>query len=207
MNRPNVQYGCGLSAPDGWLNFDASPTLRLQRLPGIGAILTRGRARFPARVRYGDVVRGLPLGDRSCGAVYCSHVLEHLSLADLRIALRETYRILADGGTFRGVLPDMELLARRYVENPREDAAIAFMQDTLLGVRERQRGLAALTSGVLGNSHHLWMWDFKALSVELIAAGFRNIRRAEFGDSVLAQFAAAEEKTRWDNCLGFECRK
>src|SRR5262245_22988509 len=28
-----VQYGCGLSAPDDWLNFDASPTLWLQLIP------------------------------------------------------------------------------------------------------------------------------------------------------------------------------
>ncbi|HEX6859864.1 MAG TPA: hypothetical protein VF138_06660, partial [Caulobacteraceae bacterium] len=58
-----VQYGCGLSAPDGWLNFDASPTLRLQRLPLVGRLLTRGRVRFPEAVRYGDITRGLPLAD------------------------------------------------------------------------------------------------------------------------------------------------
>jgi hypothetical protein len=41
-----VQYGCGSSAPEGWLNFDAS--LRVQL--GI-----RGKV-FPRNVRYGDIV-------------------------------------------------------------------------------------------------------------------------------------------------------
>ncbi|HEX8242224.1 MAG TPA: hypothetical protein VF541_01965 [Longimicrobium sp.] len=32
----HAQYGCGPCAPAGWRNFDASPTLRLQRLPAAG---------------------------------------------------------------------------------------------------------------------------------------------------------------------------
>ena len=45
-----VQYGCGLSAPAGWMNFDASPTLRFERSP-IGFLYTRNRERFPRNVR------------------------------------------------------------------------------------------------------------------------------------------------------------
>lgn len=37
VQRLFVQYGCGLAAPDGWINFDASPRLRFERLPGAGA--------------------------------------------------------------------------------------------------------------------------------------------------------------------------
>ncbi|CAO5043555.1 MULTISPECIES: hypothetical protein [Microcystis] len=29
-----VQYGCGWSAPSQWRNFDASPTLRFERMQG-----------------------------------------------------------------------------------------------------------------------------------------------------------------------------
>ncbi len=38
MSTIYVQYGCGLSAPAGWNNYDASPTLRLQKLPVVGDI-------------------------------------------------------------------------------------------------------------------------------------------------------------------------
>jgi hypothetical protein len=202
-----VQYGCGLSAPDGWINFDASPTLRLQRLPFVGPFLMRGRSHFPASVRYGDVVRGLPMGDGSCAAVYCSHVLEHLSLADLRTALRETRRILTDGGQFRGVMPDLETLARAYVSDTGPRAAIEFMEKSLLGIRERPRGLAGIAASAFGNSHHLWMWDYKALAAELASAGFKDIRRAQMGDSASRAFADVEDKIRWNGCLGFECRR
>lgn len=203
----NVQYGCGLSAPHNWMNFDASPTLRLQRLPLLGKAITRGRSVFPENVAYGDVVRGLPLGNASCRSAYCSHVLEHLSLADFRKALRETLRVLKPGGVFRGVLPDLEALAKAYLADGTPSAAVTFMQDSMLGVRERPRGLRGLAVAALGNSHHLWMWDYMAIAAELVQAGFIEIRRASFGDSDGPAFEAVEIRSRWDGCLGFECRK
>ena len=65
-----VQYGCGESSPDGWLNFDASPTLRAQRIPFLGNFVRRDRINFPKSVKFGDVRRGLPVEDQSCSGVY-----------------------------------------------------------------------------------------------------------------------------------------
>lgn len=202
-----VQYGCGLSAPQGWRNFDASPTLRLQRLPIIGGLVTRGRVRFPANVAYGDVVRGLPLADASCDGIYCSHVLEHLSLADFRTALRESRRVLKPGGLFRGVMPDLAVIARAYVADPAPGAAVDFMNSTLLGAERRPRGLRGLVEEYFGNSRHLWLWDYKAAAAELEEAGFRDIRPAQFGDAAEPAFALVEEADRWQDALGFECRR
>ena len=207
MQELMVQYGCGLSSPSGWKNFDASPTLRIQKLPVIGPMLTRGRPVFPASVRFGDVVAGLPVADGAAKAVYCSHVLEHLSLKDFRTSIAETYRILASGGIFRGVVPDIERLIADYNACLEPDAALRFMRGTLLGQEARPRGIRAFLTGSLGNSEHRWMWDYKAMAAELEAAGFRDIRRAVFGDSANTQFNAVEDRYRWDGCLGFECRK
>jgi len=107
-NSYYVQYGCGWSAPVGFRNFDASPTLRFERLPLLGKLYTKNNSRFPENVEYGDIVKGLPVPPTSCEAVYCSHVLEHLSLDDFRKALRNTHRILKSGGTFRLVVPDLD---------------------------------------------------------------------------------------------------
>ena len=74
-----VQYGCGWYAPEGWRNFDASPTLRFERIPLLGRLYTKNTERFPENVEYGDIVAGLPISDNSCQAVYCSHILEHLA--------------------------------------------------------------------------------------------------------------------------------
>jgi hypothetical protein len=51
------------------------------------------------------------------------------------------------------------------------------------------------------------MWDFKSMEAELERAGFKQIRRAEFGDSKEERFADVEAPDRWKDCLGIECVK
>ena len=201
-----VNFGCGLSVAPDWLNYDASPTLRLQRLPLIGQVVGRLIApRFPLLAHYGDVVRGLPLADGSADLVYCSHVLEHLALQDCRGALAEVARVLKPGAVFRGVIPALETEVRGYINDAADDACSRFMQRTYLGAAHRHRGVMGLLRGSLGNSQHLWMWDFKGLQAELRAAGFVDIRRAAYGDSRYPQFRSVEDPLRWQGALGFEC--
>lgn len=205
--RRYVQYGCGGCAPREWQNFDASPTLRFERLPLIGKVYTRNSARFPPNVEYGDVVKGLPVAADSCAAVYCSHVLEHLSLEDFRAALHNTFRILQPGGVFRLVLPDLFQCASRYLHAADSDVSISFMRQTCLGVERRPRSLRDFLVFWLGNSQHLWMWDYASLSRELASAGFVAVRRAAYGDSSDPMFRQVEQKDRWDDCLGIECAR
>jgi predicted SAM-dependent methyltransferase len=202
-----VQYGCGWLAPEEWRNFDASPTLRFERIPLIGNLYTKNESRFPVNVEYGDIVKGLPVSTESCKGVYCSHILEHLSLNDFRVALHNTKEILRPGGIFRFVLPDLEYSAKRYIDNTSNDAALEFMRDTMLGHESRARGLKGIIKAWLGNSLHLWMWDYRSIQAELENAGFGNVRRASFGDSIDPMFRKTEEKERWVNCLGVECQK
>ena len=204
----HVQYGCGLSAPPGWRNFDASPNLRLQRVPLVGALARRlSGVAFPRNVEYGDIVRGLPLPPESCDGIYASHVLEHLALDDLRLALRHTLRCLRPGGRFRAVVPDLRLLAQEYLASEDAAAASRFMERSLLGARTRQRALLPRLRALVGNSAHLWMWDYPSLRQELLAAGFATVRRACFGDSEDQRFSEVEEWERWDEAVGVECTR
>jgi len=202
-----VQYGCGFSAPEGWLNFDASPTLRFEKLPLIGKLYTKNSKRFPRNVYYGDVVKGLPIESGTAVAVYCSHVLEHLALDEFRAAMKETYRILQNGGTFRFVLPDFELFAKQYSNDPSPDALFTFMKGTSLGREKANTSLKSFILAWLGKSDHQWMWDYKAIQKELTQVGFCDIRRRHYGDSDNPVYNAVEDKERWENCLGVECKK
>lgn len=202
-----VQFGCGWSAPEGWLNFDASPTLRFERLPLLGKFYTRNARRFPAGVRFGDVVKGLPVAAGSCRGIYCSHVLEHLALHDADAALKEVFRCLKPGGMFRLVLPDLEQLAREYLAGKESRAAHQFMESTYLGVKDRPRGLGGVIRAWLGNSAHLWMWDERSLGEKLREHGFKEIRRAQFGDAEDTRFNEVEDAGRFAGCLAMQCLK
>ena len=79
--------------------------------------------------------------------------------------------------------------------------------DCGLGLEGRDRHIRALLVSWLGNSRHLWMWDFKSIRSELRDAGFVGVRRACFNDSRDAVFAEVEDQRRWENCLGVECTR
>ena len=203
-----VQFGCGLCAPSQWRNFDSSPTLRLQKLPMVGKFIPSGPfGRFPENVEYGNIVNGLPIAADSVKLLYCSHVLEHLTLEELRRSLHNCYHHLQPGGIFRFVLPDLEFMSRQYVNSTDPDAALKFMQISWMGIENRQRDLLSFLKEWLGGSQHLWMWDYKSISRELSAVGFQDIRRAQLGDSGIAEFSELENPERWHNELGIQCCK
>lgn len=212
MEKRYVQYGCGLSAPKEWINFDVSPTLRIQKIPVIGAIIkNKLNTIFPANVRFGNIIKGFPINEGTCDGVYCSHTLEHLSLQDFRIALKNTFKILKTGGIFRCIVPDLELAAKQYLqslESGNNLASINFMgNSTLIGTEMRPHSLKGFISSYFGNSNHLWMWDSKSLSEELKNAGFTNIRLCKFNDCEDIMFKYVEDDSRFENAVAIECRK
>lgn len=198
-----VQYGCGLNVGKGWLNFDSSPTLRIELVPIVGPLLGRfagNKVPFPSRVMYGDICRGLPVEPQTARGVYASHVLEHLSLDDFGRALANTLSIMAPGGEFRLIVPDLEERARRYLkdlDSGSTEACHSFMRLSNLGVENRPRTAMGQLRGALGGSAHLWMWDEQTLTKELQRAGFVEVRRCRFGDSPDPMFRNVEDPERF----------
>jgi SAM-dependent methyltransferase len=204
-----VQYGCGWFAPKGWINFDASLTLKWERLSILGRY-TKNSQRFPAGVRPGDIVKGLPIPDESCQGIYASHVLEHLTLEDFQKALQNTHRILRKGGIFRLVVPDLESSAREYVarlDRGERNANAFFLRETHLGCERKERGLGGLAKKLFNTSAHLWMWDELSMTHALHERGFRQIRRCRFGDCEDPMFSIVEERRRFENALAIEARR
>jgi predicted SAM-dependent methyltransferase len=205
-----VQYGCGWSAPKEWTNFDASLTLKWERLPILGRTYTKNALRFPSNVNPGDIVEGLPIPDESCQGVYASHVLEHLALADFHHALENTYRILRKGGVFRLVVPDLEWPAREYLarlDRGDSNANAFLLRATRLGIETRERGLAGLAKKLFNTSSHLWMWDQASMTQALREHGFEQIRRCRFGDSEDSMFSLVEDPIRFEHAVAMEARR
>lgn len=95
--RALLNLGCGAHFHPDWVNVDlASPD---------------------PRVLAHDLRLPLPFAEASFEAVYHSHVLEHLRREAAPLFLRECRRVLRPGGTVRVVVPDLETIARLYLEN------------------------------------------------------------------------------------------
>jgi SAM-dependent methyltransferase len=204
-----VQYGCGWSAPKEWTNFDASMTLRWERLPLLGRY-TKNALHFPTNVRPGDIVKGLPIPEESCQGVYASHVLEHLALEDFHKALQNTYRVLRKGGIFRLVVPDLEWCAREYIarlDRGEQDANGFFMRATTFGCEKREHGHIGLARKLFNTSAHLWMWDEVSMRKALAEHGFLQIRRCSFGDCDDPWFSHVEAPDRFEHAVAMEARR
>jgi predicted SAM-dependent methyltransferase len=120
-----------------------------------------------------DLGRQLPFPTESFDGVFCEHVLEHFSLEDGLKLAREVYRILRFGGSFRVVVPDGELIMRRYFDAP----------DQLV----EWRGAGQETPMEIVNMYfrqryeHQFLYDWPTMEKVLLSAGFGTVSRAAFG--------------------------
>lgn len=206
-----VHYGCGICAPDGWINFDSSPTLRIQKIPILGLLLKKKMTVvFPPNIYYGDIVKGLPIEGNSCDGIFCSHVLEHLSYEDFRKALQNTFHLLKPNGIFRLVMPNLKMLVDEYLANKIRgdpEASVKFMRDSGMALDKRPRSIIAVSRTIWGNSKHLYLWDQESTIFELKRVGFVNIRICEFNDCHDPMFRFVEDEERFKNALALEMTK
>ncbi|MBI3180826.1 MAG: methyltransferase domain-containing protein [Myxococcales bacterium] len=91
-----LNLGCGEVYHPDWVNLDLHPA-------------------GPGVLRH-DLSRPLPFGDREFDAVYSSHTLEHLSSEAAHRLMSELVRVLRPGGHARVAVPDLEQIARLYLE-------------------------------------------------------------------------------------------
>jgi len=207
-----VQYGCGQIAPDGWLNFDVSPTLRLQRVPLLRLILKPYfDVHFPKNAKYGNILKSLPgISENSCDAVFSSHVLEHISLISCRLALKNTYKILKPDGVFRVIIPDLWPCVEKYIKEYKQEetsASINFINCTMMGTEKRLYGFKAFMKANYGSEAHLWMWDKYSFAEEIKKVGFKSVKPYSFTDKKDKMFELVEEEERFRDSLAFEAIK
>lgn len=96
MQPSLVNIGCGSTWHPAWTNLDVRPV--------------------SSHVRAWDVCKGLPFDSEQVDACYASHVLEHLPRPQARALLVESLRVLRPGGIIRLAVPDLEAIAREYLD-------------------------------------------------------------------------------------------
>jgi predicted SAM-dependent methyltransferase len=94
MNFLNI--GCGKNIHCDWVNIDFVPS-------------------HPSVIAY-DLQKGIPFPDNTFDACYSSHLLEHLKRDRAKFLCHEIWRVLKPGSFFRVVVPDLEALAKSYLD-------------------------------------------------------------------------------------------
>lgn len=224
---PDVQpirlnLGCGLLAPQGWVNVDGSWNARLAKYPFIRRMLSFLRILPPGKIEIPwsssilihDVRRPLPFPDGSAAAIYASHVLEHLYFQEARKLLLESFRVLACGGVLRVVVPDLKAIVEEYLgEQPfgplsKEMATLQpadrFNHRLLMRAPEpSSSNLVYRIYEAWQDFHsHKWMYDRDSLVALFKWAGFVHVQPKECHVSCIDNIHAVEDKSRILNGAG-----
>ncbi len=164
-----VNIGSGRKPVAGWINTD---------------VVRQGHI-------YLDALQPWPIPEVSVDFVYADNVIEHITLPDTPAFLHHTFVAMKPGAPIRLATPDVEAVARQYLENG--ELARQGMERNAERGRHMRYPVELIRQVYVGAKHYLgFCHDYQSLSSELAAAGFVDIRRAETGRSEVPELHGLE---------------
>jgi len=214
-----INVGCGPAPTRGYINYDNNVLVAMARLPlamellrALGALQTEhydqyrfGQTVREYGIRWANCSRHIPLPAASVRIVYNSHMFEHLDRDEAQRFLAEVDRILMPGGWLRLLVPDLKRFVDAYLQHHDADAFI----DRLRVSIPNPKGLAGrIRRAVVGQRHHLWMYDAASIARTLEAPGFFD--RVEIiapGRTNIPDIGEIDLHEREDESIYVEARK
>lgn len=154
MNPVRLHLGCGRRFIPGFVHVDL--------------------ADFP-HIDHRTDVGSLPMfGDGSVDLIYCCHAFEYYDRVEGPRVLKEWHRVLRPGGTLRLAVPDFAALAAVYADTGRLDLVLGPLYGRILV--ESPDGPRVF--------YHRTVYDFAALRALLEEAGFVDVRRYDWRETI-----------------------
>ncbi len=167
-----LHLGCGSELKQGWLNVDL-----INSQPSI----TPGTQFINYDLRLGV----LPLQDASCEFVYSAHFFEHLECQQGLRLMRDSYRVLRPGGTFRVALPTFTNMFRAYLDR---DFGYFDLNDIFEAFPELERGSETLVDyvnyGVYQFGEHKCIYDEEKTLLILNRLGFKTVKAVPYLEGI-----------------------
>lgn len=173
LRDARVHLGSGTNHLPGWINVDIERGLH----PDVRA----------------DLRAGFPAPEGSVALIHSEHVFEHLELQDGIQLFADCRRILRPDGVIRVAMPDLDRLIDAYHGDWQ---AQPWLQDPYYASIDTPTHMLNYALRAWG---HRYVYSYAELEYRLRKAGFRAIRRCEFGHSELAALRGLE--TRLDSVL------
>ena len=148
-----INLGSGHWKFEGWVNVD----LDLDSRPDVCA----------------DLAAGLPFRDACADFMHSEDFIDQLDLEHARHFLRECHRILKPGGVIRILTPDVEQLARLYLQEP---AALKALWRDHVGVPLRYGTAAEILNVGMRFAGHTFLYDADTFAQLAADSGFRAER-------------------------------
>jgi len=120
-------------------------------------------------IKYANAVKRIPEPDHSADVLYSCHMLEHLDRQEAKLFLKEAHRVLIPNGIIRIAVPDLKYHIENYLKDQDADA---FVQNIQLAISRPAGLIEKLKHFIVGERHHLWMYDGVSLCRLLFDSGF-----------------------------------
>lgn len=175
-----LNLGSGSNAVDGWINIDNTWNIVLSKYKPLKQLLyklgiisqTTFKTDWSNIVKY-DIRKRLPFNDNSVDIVYSSHFIEHVTKGEAKLIITDVHRILKPNGFFRITVPDLNILATKYV-----NGAITideFIDETLF-----VPGNAPTFFESFYRHSHKWGYDVNSLIQLLRNCGFNQVYECDY---------------------------
>lgn len=161
-----LHLGAGRKIIDGFINIDSNV--------------------FRANTMWYDMTLPLPFDGDGVEVIYCSNTMEHLYIDDVLSVMRECYRVLAAGGVFRIVVPDMEQAAKAYVKGRDKFFPNSMRKFASIGGR--------FADFLFCDGQHKYAYDYGLMNELAAKASFKDCARKSYGDTSIDK--ALYEKIR-----------
>ena len=180
MNLKSAEFGkylylgCGNHRMPKFTHVDLNISKRLRGFPDI----------------FADITKHIPLPDNHVSLIFSRGTMEHLKYAELVNCLLENYRILKKGGVVRMLVPDFDIMIKRYQTKEHTNVPSPEMNSWDLYERLPRNGVSeTFTYRALYHDHY-YLHNFDTLSNVLKKCGFVNIRKVEVpGDTIVTEIS------------------
>ena len=168
-----INVGCGGECRPGWLNVDNTEKWQKVNYP----------------ITYMNAIKPWPYEDNKFTAVLSEHMVEHIPREQNKLFFSEAYRTLKPGKTARITCPD-----RKFFENLTDNShpfVINYCREILSNAIPNAERVRTRT---LKDQGHVWIPTEDMLIEAMEEAGFKNVRRVEYGKSDVRIFNGLEKK-------------
>ena len=182
----SVNVGAGPFGQEGWTNIDMFHYKNVS-------------------FRY-DCRKRLPFRDGSVARIRCEHVFEHLhKKEEAPKFLSECLRCLKPGGILRIIVPDLQLFIEAYqAGTPEAWQKLGYDLNNLPGGLVTPMDILNYT--FRQNGEHKYAYDFPTLRGEILQAGFKEVRKMSWGNS-LDPMLTDDQPVHKDYSLYVDCIK
>ena len=215
-----INLGSGPVGKDDWINVDWGMLSFLHKFSLIEGLLLKlnlfpkgHNVKWPKNLILHDCRKKLPFADSTFDYVYTSHFLEHFKKFEAERIIKDCYNLLCKGGVMRIAVPDLEVLAQKYLAKDTEyfrraDKLMSgcggepgkpqdfLLADTFMDIfypsfyKKEPAGIQRFFVSFV--RPHCWMYDYESLRHLLKNGGFVNIQRKSFGEGRVPDLASLD---------------